>query len=52
LISVPNAEGTKVEIDWLDWQLNHDEVAARTFVGADCTLCRDFRWQVHRKGIQ
>lgn len=52
LISVPNAEGTKVELDWLDWQLNHDEVAARTFVGADCTLCRDFRWQVHRKGIQ
>jgi hypothetical protein len=52
LISVPNGEGTKVEIDWLNWQLNHDEVAGRTFTGPDCTLCRDFRWQVHRKGIQ
>lgn len=52
LISIPNAEGTKVELDWLDWQLNHDKVAGRTFTGADCVLCRDFRWQVHRKGIQ
>jgi hypothetical protein len=52
LISLPYDEGTKVEIDWLNWQLNHDEVAGRTFTGADCTLCRDFRWQVHRKGIQ
>lgn len=52
LCSIPNSEGTKVELDWLDWQFNHDQVAARTFVGPDCTLCRDFRWQVHRKGIQ
>jgi hypothetical protein len=52
LISVPNAEGTKVELDWLDWQFNHDQIAARTFTGPDCVLCRDFRWQVHRKGIQ
>ncbi len=52
LISIPNAEGTKVEIDWLDWQFNHDEVAGRMFTGSDCVLCRDFRWQVHRKGFQ
>ena len=52
LISVPNAEGTKVELDWLNWQLKHDAVAGRTFNGPDCNLCRDFRWQVHRKGIQ
>lgn len=52
LISVPNSEGTKVELDWLDWQLNHDRIAAHTFTGPDCELCRDFRWQVHRKGIQ
>ena len=51
LISVPNAEGTKIELDWLDWQLNHDPIAARTFTGPDCELCRDFRWQVHRKAI-
>ena len=52
LISVPNAEGTKIELDWLNWQLNQDEIAGRTFIGAHCELCRDFRWQVHRKGIQ
>ncbi len=52
LISVPNAEGTKVEIDWLNWQFNHDEIAGSTFIGPNCELCRDFRWEVHRKGIQ
>jgi len=52
LCSIPNSEGTKVELDWLGWQFNHDQVAARTFTGPDCVLCRDFRWQVHRKGIQ
>jgi hypothetical protein len=51
LISVPNAEGTKIELDWLDWQFNHDPIAARTFIGPHCELCRDFRWHVHRKGI-
>jgi dienelactone hydrolase len=48
----PNGEATKVEIDWLEWQLDHDQVAARTFTGTDCILCRDFRWKVYRKGIQ
>lgn len=52
LISVPNAEGTKIELDWLDWQLNHDPIAARTFTGPHCELCRDFRWNVRRKAIQ
>ena len=52
LISVPNAEGTKIELDWLDWQFNHDLIAARTFTGQHCDLCRDFRWQVHRKAIE
>jgi hypothetical protein len=48
----PNGEGTKVELDWLGWQLHKDQVAARTFTGPDCTLCRDFRWVVYRKGIE
>lgn len=52
LFSEPNSEGTKIELDWLDWQLHKDSVAARTFTGPDCTLCRDFRWTVYRKGIQ
>jgi hypothetical protein len=48
----PNGEGTKVELDWLGWQLHRDQVAARSFVGPDCTLCRDYRWVVYRKGIE
>ena len=52
LFSEPNSEGTKIELDWLDWQLHKDHVAARTFTGPDCTLCRDFRWVVYRKGIE
>lgn len=46
----PNAEATKVEIDWLLWQLDGDELAAHTFVGVNCELCRDYRWVVYRKG--
>jgi len=52
LFSEPNSEGTKVELDWLAWQLHKDQVAGRTFVGPDCILCRDFRWDVYRKGIE
>jgi hypothetical protein len=52
LFSEPNGEGTKVELDWLAWQLHQDRIAARTFTGPDCTLCRDFRWVVYRKGIE
>lgn len=48
----PNGEGTKIELDWLAWQLDGDRVAAQTFVGPDCVLCRDFRWAVYRKGIE
>lgn len=52
LFSEPNGEATKVELDWLAWQLHQDRVAARTFTGPDCVLCRDFRWVVYRKGIE
>lgn len=48
----PNGEATKVELDWLNWQLHKDQVAARTFIGPNCVLCRDFRWVVYRKGIE
>jgi hypothetical protein len=52
LFAEPNGEATKVELDWLGWQLHRDQIAARTFTGPDCTLCRDYRWIVHRKGIE
>jgi hypothetical protein len=51
LFSEPNSEGTKIELDWLDWQLHKDSTASHTFTGPDCTLCRDFRWVVYRKHI-
>ena len=52
LFAEPHGEATKVELDWLAWRLFGDQVAARTFEGDDCVLCRDFRWTVHRKGIR
>jgi len=36
---------------WLDWQLLGDAGAGKTFVGADCGLCRDPQWTVSRKGF-
>ena len=48
----PNGEATKVEMDWLAWHLDGDLVAAETFVGTHCVLCRDFRWKVYRKGME
>lgn len=48
----PNGEGTKVELDWLAWHLHGDRIAAETFIGPNCELCRDFRWVVYRKGIE
>jgi hypothetical protein len=40
-----------VVVDWLNWQLRGDARAARTFVGADCGLCRDKAWSVAKKRI-
>jgi len=52
LFAEPHGEATKIELDWLAWRLDGDQVAARTFTGKDCGLCRDFRWVVYRKGIE
>jgi len=40
-----------VAVKWLDWQLRGDKAAARSFTGADCTLCTDPKWRVERKKI-
>ena len=47
----PNGRGTEIEIDWMKWQLENDQVAKRTFVGDDCRLCNEPGWTVHRKSI-
>jgi hypothetical protein len=41
----------EVVIDWLDWQLRGSAEAARTFVGADCGLCRDSQWKYRSKKL-
>lgn len=40
-----------VAVDWLEWQLKGDTVAARTFVGANCRLCTGTDWSIQRKGL-
>lgn len=40
-----------VAVDWLEWQLRGDEVAARTFMGENCRLCAESGWTIERKGF-
>lgn len=40
-----------VAVDWLEWQLKGDKVAARTFVGENCRLCTGTDWSIDRKGL-
>ncbi|HUG73281.1 MAG TPA: hypothetical protein VMK82_07660, partial [Steroidobacteraceae bacterium] len=48
----PNGgKAATVVVAWLDWQLRGDARAARTFVGADCGLCKDKAWVVEKKRI-
>ena len=39
-----------VAVDWLEWQLKGDKVAARTFLGANCRLCSGTDWTIETKG--
>lgn len=41
----------QVSVKWLDWQLRHDDDAAKTFKGKDCGLCTDKQWTVEKKRI-
>lgn len=41
-----------VSVDWLDWQLNGNKVAAKRFTGPKCGLCIDPAWSVQRKRIK
>jgi hypothetical protein len=40
-----------VAVDWLEWQLRGDDVAARTFLGENCRLCIGTDWTIERKGL-
>lgn len=41
----------QVALDWLDWQLDGNAAAGRTFAGPMCRLCLDPAWTVQRKGL-
>ena len=40
-----------VAVDWLEWQLKGDKVAARTFMGENCRLCSGTDWTIEKKGF-
>jgi hypothetical protein len=40
-----------VVVQWLEWQLRSNAVAARMFVGADCGLCTDTAWEYESKRL-
>lgn len=40
-----------VGVAWLAWQLKGDAQAAKLFLGADCSLCRDPQWTVEKKKL-
>ena len=42
----------QVAVDWLEWQLRGNRMAAGQFVGEDCGLCRDPQWTVQQKGLE
>jgi dienelactone hydrolase len=37
---------------WLQWRLKGDPEAAKSFVGPDCTLCKDPDWVVKKKNMK
>jgi hypothetical protein len=37
---------------WLRWRVMGDESFSKTFVGADCLLCKDSNWTVQQKNLQ
>jgi hypothetical protein len=41
-----------VGVAWLDWRLKGTKQAARMFEGANCTLCKDPKWNVRKKNMK
>ena len=40
-----------IAVDWLEWQLRHDNDASRSFLGENCRLCTVPGWTIDRKGF-
>jgi hypothetical protein len=48
----PNGgEFGKVAVAWLKWQLKGDRTAEKMFVGSDCGLCKNTKWEYKKKMI-
>ena len=46
----PNGGAFAVAVSaWLDWQLKGDPSASKAFVGPNCGLCKDAKWNVQIK---
>jgi hypothetical protein len=51
--SQPNGgEFGKVAGAWLKWQLKGDDKAKKMFVGEDCGLCKDDKWEYKQKNLK
>ncbi len=44
-------KAASIVVDWLQWQRRGDASAARTFTGANCSLCTDAEAQIERKNL-
>jgi len=42
----------EVGVAWLKYQFNDDRKAAKMFKGANCTLCKDPKWEVRKKNMK
>ena len=48
--SQPNGgEFGKIAVAWLEWQLKGDQTAKKMFVGSDCGLCKNAKWDYKKK---
>jgi hypothetical protein len=48
----PNGGAFAVAVNaWLDWHLKGDRAASKMFVGPDCGLCKDTKWNVQMKNV-
>lgn len=41
----------RFSVAWLEWRLRGDERAGAMFRDPDCTLCKDPKWRIERKGL-
>lgn len=44
-------KNASIVVDWLEWQLRGDRLAARTFSGANCRLCTDSGATIEAKNL-